>query len=101
VFDKLSVFVTEDIRLLSFCKETGQIEGIWNIIEPFCCLYFFQLARIQTDSVVEKLKGLHPDVHFEIGRRLLCNIQNIVPSMTKVNIHSAKTYFHFIFFILF
>ncbi|XP_039526424.1 hydroxymethylbilane synthase, b isoform X1 [Pimephales promelas] len=25
-----------------------------------------QLARIQTDSVVEKLKGLHPDVHFEI-----------------------------------
>uniref|UniRef100_A0A672K7D7 Porphobilinogen deaminase-like n=1 Tax=Sinocyclocheilus grahami TaxID=75366 RepID=A0A672K7D7_SINGR len=26
-----------------------------------------QLARIQTDSVVEKLKELHPDVHFEIG----------------------------------
>uniref|UniRef100_A0A8C1S7X1 hydroxymethylbilane synthase n=1 Tax=Cyprinus carpio TaxID=7962 RepID=A0A8C1S7X1_CYPCA len=25
-----------------------------------------QLARIQTDSVVEKLKELHPDVHFEI-----------------------------------
>ncbi|KAK7156422.1 hypothetical protein R3I94_006473 [Phoxinus phoxinus] len=25
-----------------------------------------QLARIQTDSIVEKLKGLHPDVNFEI-----------------------------------
>ncbi|XP_053504675.1 porphobilinogen deaminase-like [Ictalurus furcatus] len=25
-----------------------------------------QLARIQTDSVAEKLKDLHPDVHFEI-----------------------------------
>lgn len=25
-----------------------------------------QLARIQTDSIVEKLKGLHSDVHFEI-----------------------------------
>ncbi|XP_055735460.1 porphobilinogen deaminase-like [Salvelinus fontinalis] len=25
-----------------------------------------QLARIQTDSVAEKLKGLHPDVHMEI-----------------------------------
>lgn len=81
-FDKLSVFVTVDIRLLSFSKETGhspQKEGIWNIVEPFkpfCYLYFFQLARIQTDSIVEKLKGLHPDVNFEIGRRLLCNMQN-------------------------
>nr|ACI70173.1 Porphobilinogen deaminase [Salmo salar]ACM09053.1 Porphobilinogen deaminase [Salmo salar] len=25
-----------------------------------------QLARIQTDSVAEKLKGLYPDVHIEI-----------------------------------
>uniref|UniRef100_A0A8C1YGK9 hydroxymethylbilane synthase n=1 Tax=Cyprinus carpio TaxID=7962 RepID=A0A8C1YGK9_CYPCA len=31
----------------------------------------FQLARIQTDSVVEKLKELHPDVHFEIGDKIL------------------------------
>ncbi|XP_016149437.1 ATP-binding cassette sub-family G member 4-like [Sinocyclocheilus grahami] len=35
-----------------------------------------QLARIQTDIVVEKLKELHPDVHFEIGKRSLSNMQN-------------------------
>lgn len=39
-------------------------------------LVFFQLARIQTDSVVEKLKELHPDVNFEIGKTLLSNMQN-------------------------
>lgn len=27
-----------------------------------------QLARIQTDSVVEMLRELHPDLHFEIGK---------------------------------
>lgn len=39
-----------------------------------CFLYrallsaLLQLARIQTDSVVEMLRELHPDLHFEIGR---------------------------------
>lgn len=27
-----------------------------------------QLARIQTDSVVEMLRELYPDLHFEIGK---------------------------------
>lgn len=27
-----------------------------------------QLARIQTDSVAEKVKELYPDVHLEIGK---------------------------------
>lgn len=27
-----------------------------------------KLARIQTDSVAEKLTDLYPDVHFEIGK---------------------------------
>lgn len=31
------------------------------------CLCIFQLARIQTDSVAEKLKELYPDIHLEIG----------------------------------
>lgn len=31
-----------------------------------------QLARIQTDSVVEMLRELYPDIHFEIGEFLGC-----------------------------
>lgn len=31
-------------------------------------VFVFKLARIQTDSVAEKLRDLHPDVHFEIGK---------------------------------
>uniref|UniRef100_A0A3Q1GY96 hydroxymethylbilane synthase n=1 Tax=Anabas testudineus TaxID=64144 RepID=A0A3Q1GY96_ANATE len=38
------------------------------------CLCIFQLARIQTDSVAEKLKELYPDIHLEIGEiTLKCN----------------------------
>lgn len=29
--------------------------------------FVLQLARIQTDSVAEKLKELYPDIHVEIG----------------------------------
>uniref|UniRef100_A0A3Q4G4X9 hydroxymethylbilane synthase n=1 Tax=Neolamprologus brichardi TaxID=32507 RepID=A0A3Q4G4X9_NEOBR len=30
-----------------------------------------QLARIQTDSVAETLKELYPDIHLEIGKKLM------------------------------
>uniref|UniRef100_A0A672QNK6 hydroxymethylbilane synthase n=1 Tax=Sinocyclocheilus grahami TaxID=75366 RepID=A0A672QNK6_SINGR len=43
-------------------------------LESSMCLKYQCLARIQTDIVVEKLKELHPDVHFEIGKRSLSNI---------------------------
>lgn len=36
-----------------------------------CCVPLFQLARIQTDSVAEKLKELYPDVHSEISKDCL------------------------------
>lgn len=32
-----------------------------------CCALLSQLARIQTDSVADKLKELYPDIHLEIG----------------------------------
>lgn len=40
-------------------------EQVFGILT--CCVPLFQLARIQTDSVAEKLKELYPDVHSEIG----------------------------------
>lgn len=36
-----------------------------DVLRHFCVL--FQLARIQTDSVAEKLKELFPDLKLEIG----------------------------------
>lgn len=40
-----------------------------------------QLARIQTDSVAEKLKELYPDIHLEIGENkpfLYLNIITVI-----------------------
>lgn len=77
--------------MISF-KRPSYFCGKLSIVEPFSP---FQLARIQTDSVVEKLKELHPDVHFEICKRSLPSMQNscwlfvIEFSMgDMVNIHS-------------
>lgn len=43
----------------------GMDEWTCEIFTHFVLLS--QLARIQTDSVAEKLKELYPDVHLEIG----------------------------------
>ena len=37
------------------------------------CL-FFQLAMIQTEWVVGKLKEIHPEIHFEIGQDFFSSI---------------------------
>lgn len=37
-------------------------------------VFILKLARIQTDSVAEKLKDLYPDVHFEIGKSSVYNM---------------------------
>lgn len=46
----------------------GRMDGWrWDIFTHFVLLS--QLARIQTDSVAEKLKELYPDVQLEIGEK--------------------------------
>lgn len=56
---------------------TGSAHGrVFGILT--CCVPLFQLARIQTDSVAEKLKELYPDVHSEIGEdRLSLGYDNV------------------------
>lgn len=48
-----------------------------------------KLARIQTDSVVKKLKDVFPDMHFEIGKSLLYNVGNGHIANPCVNIFSV------------
>uniref|UniRef100_A0A8K9V7Q0 hydroxymethylbilane synthase n=1 Tax=Oncorhynchus mykiss TaxID=8022 RepID=A0A8K9V7Q0_ONCMY len=46
-----------------------------------------QLACIQTDSVAEKLKGLYPDVHIEIGDNLFTALER---NEVDLVVHSLK-----------
>lgn len=50
-----------------------------------------QLARIQTDSVAEKLKELYPDIHLEIGENkpfiwsvFKCNYSDLVSEPVRL-----------------
>lgn len=58
------------------CQRTAKssLATVWMMCFLFKALLsaLLQLARIQTDSVVEMLRELYPDVHFEIGELFGC-----------------------------